>query len=164
MIELDTDFRVICPKVRTTRSATIFEICVTPFKVSSSIFSSMKNIFVFGSALGWNKEHFSFVGHSYGAFLTMLVKIDIKQYHSSLNSILQRKSCWIETKIVVEKFSVESRTSFRSEMTKHWDAESISALWLISAATWVRDSQIASFKKTERKFRFVWETILKMNF
>ncbi len=72
-IVLVMDFPVIFQKVVIIPWILIFEIFVLLFKVSLILIYdnfSMSCIV----ALGWNKEKFSFISHSYGAHMSMAVK------------------------------------------------------------------------------------------
>ncbi len=74
MIELVMDFQVMFLKVLTTQMHIIFRICVLLLKVSFSLFIFLLMLF-FNKALGWDKEKFTIIGHSYGAVLGMAVKL-----------------------------------------------------------------------------------------
>jgi hypothetical protein len=66
------DFQVIFLKVLIIHMVIIYEIFVLLLKVRF-IFNHWF-LLILIVALGWNKEKFSFIGHSYGAVLAMAVK------------------------------------------------------------------------------------------
>ena len=80
MIELVMDFPVIFLKVLNIQIHTVEKKFVLLFEVSSSFFSYPLNIFVSNIALGWDKEKYVIIGHSYGSILGMTVESFIRNH------------------------------------------------------------------------------------
>jgi hypothetical protein len=67
------DFPVIFLKVSNIQPLTMFKIFVLLFKVSFPLL--IISVSYSHTALGWNKEKFTIIGHSYGAIIAIFVSI-----------------------------------------------------------------------------------------
>ena len=97
MIELAMDFLVIFLKVRIILLLKMFKIFVLFCKVCLLLFHHF--LYCSSVALGWTKEKFIIIGHSFGAILGTLVRIvvdlcdDFFDSTSSMQHVIQKRSC-----------------------------------------------------------------------